>query len=222
MTLPQPVRRHLRRLGAALLGSAALSANAACPALLIERYIPADCAACWRSAAAPPPDSAVLDWIVPSARGDAAPLAAAALAEAAARAPRLAPDAMQERRHTLAASGLQVRIEDGPIFNGYMGVRLTVRHGAGTPLPEGVVGYIALVETFAPGEEGSPVERRIVRQLAGPLTLDPTRAEVEHLLALRIAVGTRIDGLGAMGWVESAAGRILAAAAGPEACGRIE
>jgi hypothetical protein len=217
------MQTHRRILGGALLALGAGAALAQCPSLLVERYIPAECEACWRDAAVPPASSTVLDWIVPSAHGDAAPLAPAALAEAAARAPRIAPDATLERRHALAAArGVDVRVEDGPILNGYLGVRLTVRHDGRGSLPEGAVGYIALVEALAPGEEGSPVERRLVRQLAGPLTLDPMRKDVEHLLAVRIAVGTRIDGLAVIGWVETPSRRILAAAARSAGCGPIE
>ncbi|MBK6864865.1 MAG: hypothetical protein IPG91_15715 [Ideonella sp.] len=216
------MQTHRWILGGPLLALAAGTALAQCPNRLVERYIPADCEACWRDAAVPPAGSAVLDWIVPSARGDAAPLAAAALAAATARAPRSAPDATLERRHALAARGVDVRVEDGPILNGYLGVRLTVRHDGRGSLPEGAVGYIALVEALAPGEEGSPVERRLVRQLAGPLTLDPMRKDVEHLLAVRIAVGTRIDGLAVIGWVETPSRRILAAAARSAGCGPIE
>jgi hypothetical protein len=213
------MQTHRWILGAALFALVCGAARAQCPTLLVERFIPADCEACWREGKAAPAGSVVLDWIVPSPRGDEAPLATAALAEAAARAPRIAPDATLERRHALAARGVDVRVEDGPILNGYMGSRLTVRHDGRGSLPDGAVGYIALVETLAPGEEGSHVERRLVRRLAGPLTLDPIRKEVEHLLALRIAVGTRIDGLTVIGWVETPSRQILAAAAGTAGCG---
>ncbi|HRI18325.1 MAG TPA: hypothetical protein PL196_07365, partial [Burkholderiaceae bacterium] len=79
--------------------------------------------------------------------------------------------------------------------------------------------YLALVETLSAGDEGSPIARRLVRVLAGPLTLDPSRLAIEHLLALRIPQGARSDRLGAVGWVQDGAGRMLAfAVAGDAAC----
>ena len=65
-------------------------AAVACPstpqALLLDRFIPADCQLCWEERSDPEPGVLVLDWIVPSPRGDDALLAAAALPEASARA----------------------------------------------------------------------------------------------------------------------------------------
>lgn len=203
---------------AALLALAGTEAWAQCPKVLVERFIPAECEACWRQGKAPAAGIAVLDWIVPSARGDDAPLAAAALPEASARATDIRPDATFERRHALASSALRVGVEDGPAWNGYMGLRLAVQRGS-APLPEGAAGYLALVETLAAGDEGSPIVRRLVRVLAGPLTLDASRLAIEHLLALRIPQGARSDRLGAVGWVQDGAGRVLAfAVAGDAAC----
>src|SRR4051812_21681050 len=76
------------RVLVALLAAGAACANARAqadchaprPTLLVERYISADCAACWQSAPPLPAGAAgkgvpfALDWIVPSARGEAAPL----------------------------------------------------------------------------------------------------------------------------------------------------
>lgn len=213
----RPHRAGARACAAALLACAASGAvRAQCATVLVERYIPADCEACWNTAKAPGVATTVLDWIVPSARGDDAPLSAAALAEAAARAPGLAPDATRERRHALDARGPDVRVEDGPVLNGYMGLRLTVQLDGRGALPEGAVGYLALVDVLAAGEEGSPVARRLVRLLAGPLTLDPSRPAVEHLLALRIPMGMRIDRLATVGWVQDGSGRVLAMGAASE------
>jgi hypothetical protein len=209
MTLPLLPLRCVRRLGAALLGSAALAATAACPELLIERFIPADCEACWRSASPAASGSLALDWIVPVAQGDEAALAAAAMPEAARRASGLKPGATLERTHVL--QGLHVEIEDGPAWSGYMGVVLRVQRDD-QPLPAGAAGYLALVETVRPGEEGTPIERHVLRVLAGPLTIDAALPRVEHLLALRLPQGARGDRLGAFGWVEDGSGRVLAAA----------
>jgi hypothetical protein len=49
------------------------------PVQLLERFINADCDSCWADPATPKPGAGAiaLDWIVPGAKGDDAPLAAA-------------------------------------------------------------------------------------------------------------------------------------------------
>lgn len=179
---------------------------------LLERFIPADCAACWSGGTAPAGAPFVLDWIVPSPRGDEAALSAAAIPEAAARAGAMTQPGTASRRVALPSlPGLIVEVEDGPGWSGYVGLQLRVRHEGGA-LPGGAVGYLALVENVAAGEEGSPVERRLVRVLAGPLLLDGTRPVTEHLLALRVPQGANIGRLGAVGWVERASGEVIALA----------
>lgn len=214
--MPSTLRNVLAGLLAAPLLAAA--GQDECPSALLERFISADCEACWRSGTAPDTRTLVLDWIVPSALGDDAPLSAAAIAEAKARATSLASDATLERRHALPPRGPPVEVEDGPAWNGYIGLRLRVQRAA-EPLPPGAAGYLALVETVPAGDEGTPIARRVVRVLAGPLALDPARPGIEHLLAMRIPQGARSDRLGAVGWVETGSGELLALAqAGGEGC----
>ena len=196
-----------------------LAAQAQCTApmasALLERFIPADCASCWSAAAVPAGAPFVLDWIVPSPRGDEAALAPAAIAEAIARAGEMARPGTKDRRASLPALlGLVVEVEDGPGWSGYVGLQLRVRHAANA-LPAGAVGYLALVENVAAGEEGAKVERRLVRVLAGPLPLDGTRPVTEHLLALRVPQGANVGRLGAVGWVERAPGQVIALAPAP-------
>ena len=204
----------------------ALPAQARCPApaarVLLERFVPADCEACWRDAVAPAGAPAVLDWIVPSAYGDEAPLSAAAFAEAADRAGALAADATMHRRHALAPSaGLHVSVQDGPAWNGYIGLQLRVQRQRGGALPLGAVAYLALVENVAAGDEGTPIMRRLVRVLAGPLPLDAERVSNEHLRALRVPTGARAERLGSVGWVENPSGQVLAWAVAPrDGCAR--
>ncbi len=80
------------------------------------------------------------------------------------------------------------------------------------------MGYLALVENVPSGDDGTPIERRLVRALAGPLLLDDTHASTEHLLALRIPTGAKAQRLGAVGWVETPSGTVigLAHAADPD------
>ena len=207
--MPSP----LRPVFAALLAMPllAVAGQDACPSALLERYISADCDACWRSGTTPDAATLMLDWIVPSGRGDDAPLSAVAVPEAVARAGALPPSATLERRHTLGPRGPRVEVEDGPAWNGYIGLRLRVQRAA-EALPPGTAGYLALVESVPAGDEGSPIARRVVRVLAGPLVLDPSRDVTEHLIALRIPVGARTDRLGAVGWVQTPPGGILSAA----------
>jgi len=216
--LPFEPRRYRLCAFGLVLAWASL-AQAQCPApearVLLERFIPADCEACWREGTPPTGAPAVLDWIVPSPRGEEAPLSAAALPEARGRAGALVADATLPRRHALTApASLRVAVLDGPAWNGYVGLQLQVQQPGGA-LPKGAVGYLALIENVAAGDEGTPVARRLVRVLAGPLPLDPSQGTNDHLRALRIPLGARIERLGSVGWVENAAGQVLAWAVAP-------
>ncbi len=204
-------------LAAALTLPMAAQAQCVAPmaSVLLERFIPADCAACWSAGAIAAGAPFVLDWIVPSPRGDEAALAPAAIAEATARVGAMLQPGTKERRVALPPlPGLVVEVEDGPGWSGYVGLQLRVRHEAGA-LPAGAVGYLALVENVAAGEESTPVERRLVRVLAGPLPLDGSRPVTEHLLALRVPQGANTGRLGAVGWVERAPGQVIALAPAP-------
>ena len=88
------MKRHLPSAAlAALLLAAALPAFAqsACssdrqaqPQAVLERFINADCETCWRDAATPVTvrGEIALDWIVPGAKGEDAPLSMAASRDA--------------------------------------------------------------------------------------------------------------------------------------------
>ncbi len=206
-----PTLRRVARWLVALLSALSALAHAECPSAVLERFIPADCEACWSAGAAPEGSPFVLDWIVPSPRGDDAALAAAALGDATARAGALAHGSTLERRHRLPASkGLRVTVEDGPAWNRYMGLLLRVQQRQGAVLPDAAVGYLALVENVRAGDEGTPIERSVVRALAGPLALDGARETTEHLVALRIPMGGNTERLGAVGWVETVSGEVIA------------
>jgi hypothetical protein len=189
---------------------------------MLERFIPADCAACWQ---ARPPQVAgtegkrvlALDWIVPA---DAdAPMATAALPEAVARARQaggIRRDEALSASHPLSShSSLAVRVADGVAWRGYIGVSLAVSYDGARPLPDGLVAYAALVERIPACEEGTPVARRLVRSLIGPLALSglaPGRP-LDHRLATRVPDINRPERLSMVGWVETAKGRVIAAAA---------
>lgn len=206
--------RRATLLGAA---TAALSATAtAAPTTctpaqrVVERFLPADCADCWQQPEARPlPGSTwMLDWIVPM--GDAgAALAAAALPEAAERRQMAAPTAhaagtARVTRTLPASSALRLRVTGGPAWNGYLGLELSSR---GLP-PVGATAYLALVEEIAAGEEGSPVARRLVRAVVGPLALNATGRRSTELRALRMPEGAKAERLRGTAWWVDAEGRI--------------
>ncbi len=189
------------------------------PRSVVERFIDADCAACWAAPAEAelPPGTWALDWITPGTRGAQAPLALGALAEGEAR--RAAISA----RHSLTASGeaawrlavsptLRLSVEGGPAWNGYLGLQLQSRGSA----PAGALAYLALVEDLPAGAEGNASTRRLVRAVAGPLALGngPTR----ELRALRIPEGAKPERLRGVAWWVDRDERLQGIAA--EACPR--
>ena len=172
----------------------------------------ADCEACWQATGARDgrASTMVLDWIAPTAPG--APLAAGSVMEATARAPALAATATLQRQASLSRiDAPRLRIADGPAWNGYVGVQLTVDRRAA--LPAGAQAYVALVERVPAGSEGSGVTRQLVRAVAGPLSLEelPTTRRVRHCRAMRLPEGARPERLGSVGWVETAQGIVIAA-----------
>lgn len=217
-----PALKIALAIGFALLAAgtarAAPPADCAAPRALLERFTPADCEACWRDASAPDGAPLVLDWIVPDARGEEAALAAAAIAEATPRAGALPAARTLARRHALRPAGeLAVTVEQGPAWNGYIAAQVHVRPGAGKPAARrariaGATAYLALVEQVRAGEEGTPVERMLVRSVVGPLRLDSGAAVVTHLHAFRIPQGSKPARLTAIGWVERPRGAVVAAA----------
>ena len=197
-----------------------------CPrgnAVVVERFISAECAACWTDAstAQPRADEWLLDWIVPSSRGDEAPLSSAAPPEARARAGRAlrsAPGgdrASVQRSAAHSASPLQLRVAAGPAWNGYFGVQIDAsgRAAAGSSV------WVALVEVVEAGTDGTPVPRQLVRTVSGPLPADELRdgQPWQHLLAMRWPETAKPARLRARAWIEDARGRIIAMAG--ERCG---
>jgi len=222
-------------LGASLALAATRPApglGADCPAAaagLVEHFIAADCLACWQSAApapgrqrtpgAEPPGATEwsLDWIVAAA--DDAPMAPGALAEAADRLARLGPHLGARLQSppgafdTITAlaptpSGRRFYVHSGLPYNGYVGVQM---HASGA-WPAGSSGWIALVEQVPEGTRGSPLARRLVRVLVGPLAL-PAAAGARHAVAplfgLRWPANAHAERLLATAWVEGPDGRIL-------------
>ena len=196
-----------------------------CPApqaAVLERFLSAECADCW---AQPAPEPAALtgpavwrfDWIVPGS--DAAPLSAAALADARDRLARRgqpAPAATallgQPAAGADGAPGLTAEL--GPAWLGrYMALalRLTTQR----PLPAGSSAWLAMVELLPAGTDSSPVARALVRNVAGPMPLDSAEPgqPLQHLRAMRWPETADPTRLQARAWIEGPDGTMLAVAA---------
>lgn len=206
----------------AVLGvvDAALAAPTACrqpaPRELIEHVFSAACDACWRERGAPlPPGAMRLDWIAPA--GDAAAMATAALPEALARGTPRDHATVLRRSALTQRSPLTLRVADGPAWNGYVGMQVTVtRSGRHTP---GQSAWLALVERVPAGSEGTAVDRQLVRVVIGPLPLDElaTLRRVQHLRSVRLPEGAQPERLASVGWLEAADGQVIAATQSPRA-----
>jgi hypothetical protein len=205
---------------ALLACSSAVHAQSSCssdsrpvPTALLERFINADCDTCWGGAATVRPQRGelALDWIVPGARGDDAPLSMAATRdalerlEALGRARPLPSDALRSTRQGGAGS---LRVAHGLPYNGYIGTSIEMRAVGGGPWNA----WLALVETLPAGTEGSPVERNLVRNLLHlPWPAGAGRQFESRPMA--IPEGAHPERLRVVGWVEDARGAIRAIAA---------
>ena len=191
---------------------------------LVERFISADCVQCW-SAPQPElrqPGSLVLDWIVPTAQGDEAPLSAAASRDALLRLEalgRAAPATTLTAHHTVAArADVRVRVAQGLAIADYLGARIELRApGPKTGQPPWTA-WLALVESVPAGVEGTPIARNIVRNLFKPSwNKRTTLSNREHfnyteLRPMRFAEGARPERLRLVGWLTDAQGKVLSAA----------
>jgi hypothetical protein len=226
---PSRLVRPAALLALVALGSA-VHAQSSCssdgrrlPGALLERFINADCDNCWADPATPQAQRGdlVLDWIVPGARGDDAPLSIAASRdglerlEALGRARPLPTDSVRATRRPGAGS---LRVAHGLPFNGYIGASIEMRAAEGGPWKA----WLALVESLPAGTEGTPVERNLVRNL---LQLPWPAGAGRHFESRPMAIpaGAHPERLRVVGWVEDARGAIRAISAshcGPQTAQR--
>lgn len=188
------------------------------PASVLERFINADCEACWGSDADEPRSSELaLDWIVPGSKGDDAPLSAAASLEALARLEALhrpPPTASDAVRRIVQAPKRGLRVSHGLPFNGYVGTSIELK----LPTPGAWSAWLLLVETIPGGADGTPVERNLVRnalQLSWGGSRPLSRDELRRLFETRpmsVPEGAKPDRLRVVGWVEDMHGRMRAIA----------
>lgn len=230
----------LALVAAALLACHApyLAAQSSCssdgvtaPVTLFERFLDADCEACWSDPATPAPAASasvvVLDWIVPAPSGDEAPLSAAATRDALARLEALGRKAPSARDVHVASvkkgSTGRLRVAHGMPFNDYLGTSIRYTGARQRPAPAGAtVGavnfYLLLVESVPAGTEGTPVGRNIVRNM-----LQGTWNQRDQLLKkeqghwmearpMRVPEGAQAQRLRVVGWVQDEQGRVIATA----------
>ena len=188
------------------------------PARLLERFISADCEACW-SAAGPKPAAGelALDWIVPGRQGDGAPLSAAASRDAVARLAAMqgaAPTVGDAVRHRVESGRRGLRVSHGLPFNGYLGTSIELK----SPEPGRWTGWLLLVETIPAGTQGTPIGRNLVRNAlqvswgeSGPLTKDEL-ARLFESRPMSIPEGVQAARLRVVGWMEDGRGRMRAIA----------
>ena len=201
------------------------------PAAVFERFLSADCEACWSDPATPAPSAAsgalVLEWIGPGGAGDDAPLSAAATPDALARLQALGRTAPARTDvHTAAARDARapgrLRVAHGLPFNDYVGAAISLTPPRGKPRRDVATGpwsfTLLLVESIAAGAEGTPVARHVVRNmLQGSWDARNQLYNKEHsgwqeLRPMRIPEGAKPERLRVVGWVQAANGGVGAAA----------
>ncbi len=191
---------------------------------LVERFVSADCEACWSEPQATPPNAKTLtlDWIVPGKQGEDAPLSAAASQDALMRLQTLRRAAPATSTKTsspvLGARANQLRVAHGLSLGGYIGtsieLKTALRPGSQTTLSA----WLVLVETIPAGADGTSTPRNLVRNvLQLPWNKRNQLSKIEHLTLhetrpLSIPSGAAPERLRVVGWVQDGRGRVLTAA----------
>src|SRR5688572_29498115 len=102
------------------------------PQAVLERFVNADCADCWRDPATPraAPGTLALDWVLPGTKGDDAPLSAAAIDEALDRMYELklaSPPRSGSITSPRAGPAAQLRLAHGEAYNDYIGTSMELK-----------------------------------------------------------------------------------------------
>lgn len=190
---------------------------------LLERFINADCKDCWVDARTLRTGrrELALDWILPGARGEDAPLSAVATRDALKRLQALGtapPAASLNLRTPVSGRAGALRVAHGLPVSGYIGASIAFSGTAGRAAGQPWTAWLALVEALPAGTEGSPVPRNLVRNLLQ--TPWDGRKQLSKQEPLRfiesrsmdVPAGTTTGRLRVIGWVQDASGRIVAAA----------
>ena len=202
-------------LGLPLAGRALCTSDEAPPAqAVLERFISADCAECWRDPATPRPaaNTLVLDWIVPGRQGDDAPLSVVATDDAVDRLyllGRKPPERAENVTSVRSGDPVPVRLAQGDAFNDYVGTTIEMKKPGREPWQA----WLLLVEQLPAGAEGSPVARTLVRNVFRPDWADATRRAPGMLAEARVMQiheGARAERLRLVALLQDARGRIRA------------
>ena len=209
-----------RHLIPALLTALPLAAQALCtsdevaqPQAVLERFINADCADCWRDPKTPAPaaNTIALDWIVPGRQGDDAPLSAVAREDAGERLRflgRRAPERISVVTSLRSGAAVPLRIAQGDAFNDYLGTAIELKQPGREPWQA----WLLLVESLPAGTEGSPVARNLVRNVFRPDWGKTARraGELAEARAMQIHQGAKAERLRLVAVLQDARGRIRA------------
>lgn len=197
------------------------------PVRLMERFTNADCADCWRDPATAKParGTVVLDWVLPGAQGDDAPLSGVASVDALNRLTALGQSAPLTSSTTTVPitpdTGLRrstLRVARGLALSGYIGASIALKPVPTQGKASVVTAWLALVETLPAGLEGSPVVRNLVRnvfQSTWRMPVQLSKTEQNHLFdqrSMSVAEGLNPERLQVIGWLTDERGRVLAAA----------
>lgn len=186
------------------------------PALLLERFISADCGDCWTERTTPQAaaNALALDWVVPGTRGDDAPLAAVASDEALRRLAFLGrPVPARSSAVTALRQGRSPapRLAQGAAFNDYVGASIALKAPGREPWRT----WLLLVEKLPAGTEGSPVERNLVRNVFQPAWGQPLAHPGEpraEMRSMQIHEGARAERLRLVAMTHDERGRLRAIA----------
>lgn len=194
------------------------------PKALFERFINADCEACWHDPATPvpAPGALSLDWIVPGTQGDDAPLSVAATRDALTRLAEFKKSSLNAQSSQMLNvsgwPGATLRVAHGPAVSGYLGASIELTLPAGARIETSVQPWLVMVETLAPGFEGSPVPRNLIRNVLRPTwnihesLLNSEQMRFIDLRPMNIPQGAAPERLRVVGWLQDASGRVLMAA----------
>lgn len=214
----------------ALLAPATAGAQAVCasdgqprPVALMERFINADCEACWRDLGTRQAKSghAVLDWVLPGSMGDDAPLSAVASRDGLKRLRtqgREVPQTASDYTHNITGlAGSRLRVARGLALSGYVGASIELKPQPVSARGQEWTAWLALVESLPKGTEGSPVARNLVRNLvqvdwAGSMATAQAQKRFFESRVMSVASGAKPERLSVIGWVQDSKGEVLVAA----------
>jgi hypothetical protein len=194
------------------------------PAELLERFLNADCEACWKDPTTPKATAqqAVLDWVTPGNEGDDAPLSAVAIREGLDRlqatgVPIPETTSINARHAVKPLKGMSLRVAQGIVLSGYIGVSIELQRARGTG-QQPLSAWLAMVEHIPAGSEGSAVARNLTRSVlqltwdSGEKSSKPEPHRFYESRVMHVAEGVKPENLRVTGWIEDASGHVLSIA----------